>query len=221
VSKPPPRTALNAAYPLLRRSFTRDELFALMPDRPLKVLDIGAGINPVRVRPQDELTTADFAGKTKPDVVVDVAAEWPFPEDAFDLVYMSHVVEHFYPADRDEVIRRVHRALRPGGHLFIRVPHWSGFQGYGWEHHTQYAINSGISLATGENPQLPVFEPIAAGYARTIHFDRERARVSLLERALNARWRLTEGLLCRLVGGIAEVQFLFRKPNPVREGQQS
>lgn len=196
----------------LRRTWTLAEFLELLPANPIHALDIGAGPRPLRLRPQDRVTTVDFAPTFSPEVVADVTAEWPFDDDSFDLVYMSHVVEHFYPRDRDKVVRDAFRSLKPGGLLFIRVPHRSGIQGIGWEHHSQYQLNSFMGLTHGENPELPRFECIANGVATTTRFDGRRGLGRrLVERILNASWNVTERYLW-LVFPIAEVQMLLRKP---------
>lgn len=196
----------------LRRSWTHGELLATFPSSGVRVLDVGAGDMPLRVRTQDELVTVDFDAGADPSVVADVAAEWPFGEREFDLVYMSHVVEHFYPPDRDRVIGFVHRSLRPGGFLFIRVPHWSGMQGFGWEHHSYYGLNGVTSLSHGRNPNLPLFRAASAGVSMTTVFDGPRTPGrAFVERLLNWRWQLTERFLARWIGGIPEVQFLLQR----------
>jgi SAM-dependent methyltransferase len=195
-----------------RRTWTHEEFISMLPPRPIEALDIGAGPNPIRLRERDRLTTVDFAPGS--DVVVDVTAEWPFEPDAYDLVYMSHVVEHFYPRDRDDVIRNVYRSLKPGGLLFIRVPHRSGLQGIGWEHHSLYQLNSHIGLTYGGNPQFPQFEGVTNGVATTIDFYKSRNLLrGVAERTLNTSWNLTERYLW-LLFPIAEVQMLVRKPVP-------
>lgn len=201
-----------------RRSWTHAELLGLFPDSSVRVLDIGCGDSPLAVREIDELVTVDFDPQSSADVVADVSCEWPFGSDEFDLVYMSHVLEHFYPSDRDALVRNVHRSLRPGGLLFIRVPHRSSLQATGWEHHTQYGLNGATSLCHGRNPQLPYFRAISAGVALTIDFSVRRSTGrSLAERMLNRSWRLTESVLSHLVGGIPEVQFMLQRLTPEDE----
>jgi len=57
------------------------------------------------------------------DVVHDIAiTPWPFSDEEFDFVKASHVLEHL---DNDHFIaamRELHRILKPGGVLSIRVP---------------------------------------------------------------------------------------------------
>lgn len=47
-----------------------------------------------------------------------------YPDDTFDIVYCSHVLEHI-PDDR-KAMRELHRVLRPGGWAILQVPIASG-----------------------------------------------------------------------------------------------
>ncbi len=151
-------------------------------------------------------------------MTADLAREWPFDEASFDLIYMSHVLEHFYARDRDAVIRNVHRSLKPGGLLFIRVPHRSGFRSRGWEHQTTYGLSEMISLCHGHNPQLPMFRCVSVGVTMTTDFYTERSTPrAVLERGLSRYWRLTDMVLAHLVGGIDEVQFMLQRMDDATE----
>lgn len=85
----------------------------------------------------------DAPGVVKHDVL---AFPWPFPSDQFALVYCSHVLEHIPPTvvERDGVKRdvmflvfeEIHRVLRPGGLLVVRVP-W-GYSEAGLSHVQHY-----------------------------------------------------------------------------------
>lgn len=204
----------EAQYPLPsgRRSWTLEEFWELLPASGIDILDIGAGPKPFPARSVDRLVTADFADHTDPSLTVDVTNDWPFENESFDLVYMSHVVEHFYPRDRDNVMRKVHGALRPDGLLFIRVPHRSSFHSTGWEHYSAFGLNGVTSLCHGQNPRLPMFQAVSAGVATSIEFDRKRTlRARIVESSLQRSWRLTDTILAPLLGGLPEVQFLLRK----------
>jgi SAM-dependent methyltransferase len=48
--------------------------------------------------------------------------EIPFKSGIFDLVFSLEVVTQTPPAMHDEALREMQRVLKPGGHLFIRVP---------------------------------------------------------------------------------------------------
>jgi SAM-dependent methyltransferase len=48
---------------------------------------------------------------------------YPFESDSVDTVYLRHVIEHFAFDDSGRILSEVHRILRPGGIVHIRVPH--------------------------------------------------------------------------------------------------
>ena len=93
--------------------------------------------------------TIDFSSEFGADYVVDVSKSWPLGEEEFDLIYMSHVVEHFYPRDRDKILNYVHASLKTGGLAFIRVPHFSSLQATGWEHLSMFGMNGAMGLCSG------------------------------------------------------------------------
>jgi len=206
------RASLSLPLAAYRRSWIRSELIDIFPAEGIDILDIGAGPFPFAARDQDKLTTIDFGPEYNADFVADVSKSWPFEENQFDLVYMSHVIEHFYPEDRDRVLCNVNQSLKPGGMLFIRVPHFSGLQAVGWEHYTVYGMNSAMSLSHGYNPNLPMFRTVSLGVALSIDFDTPRSFLRRkVENILNKSIRLTDQYLSHLIGGIDEVQFLLQK----------
>lgn len=57
------------------------------------------------------------------DVVHDLEIlPWPLGDSSFDFVHCSHVLEHL--ENLVAVMEEVHRILRPGGSLFVRVPYY-------------------------------------------------------------------------------------------------
>lgn len=50
----------------------------------------------------------------------------PYPEQSFEGVYHSHVLEHLSPADARSMLTECHRVLRPGGVLRVVVPDLEG-----------------------------------------------------------------------------------------------
>lgn len=64
------------------------------------------------------------------DRIINAFAEkLPFPDQSFDVVYSSNVLEHV--ADPEAVIRESVRVLKPGGYLHMTVPNYGSF----WEGH--------------------------------------------------------------------------------------
>jgi SAM-dependent methyltransferase len=55
--------------------------------------------------------------------VGDLTARLPFAQDWFDQIVLIETLEHIPPHDLPEVIRELHRVLRPGGRIIITVPH--------------------------------------------------------------------------------------------------
>ncbi len=205
----------NYSVPIYKRSWTHTELLGLFPPDPVRVLDIGAGNYPLRVRANDKPVTLDVDASSSPDIVCDISHSWPVARESFDFVYMSHVVEHLYPRERDLLIKNVFDSMRPGALLFIRVPHWSSLQATGWDHYTFYGTNGVTSLTHGKIPNLPRMDLISAGVwmGDLGSFTRGRTLFqSFAENILNKSFRLTDRYLCYIVGGIPEVQFLLRKP---------
>lgn len=112
---------------------TPQERFAFR-DVPGPKLNLGCGYD---VRPRDAGWTNMDAFATSPEVVHwDLTRlPWPFQDGAFELVYASHVLEHVPPLLRDakgiqrdilfDVFDEIHRVLKPGGKLVMRVP-WGG-----------------------------------------------------------------------------------------------
>lgn len=202
-------------HPRFKRCWTAAELVALFPDSGIDILDLGSGTDPFPARPQDRLITVDFDEGSGATYVVDFTKHWNFEEKQFDFIFASHVIEHLYPQDRDQIVCHLHDSLRENGLLFIRVPHWSSIQGTGWEHYTLYGTNGVTSLCHGQNPLLPVFQLVSTGVwmGSTGGFRRHtRSGVqAVVEWVLNKSFRLMDSYLCYLVGGVPEVQFLLRR----------
>lgn len=74
--------------------------------------------------PIEGYTNVDWLSSLKPDVVHDLnVLPYPFEESSLDEVYASHVLEHL---DRPfNVMKEIHRILKPGGKLILKVPHFS------------------------------------------------------------------------------------------------
>src|ERR1700733_13753782 len=67
-------------------------------------------------------TNIDFHGEGTHVKRVNLLAGFPFPDNSFDAVYSSHVLEHFTPQQGSFLIRESCRVLKPGGILRTVVP---------------------------------------------------------------------------------------------------
>jgi len=89
-----------------------------MHDR--KVLNIGCG--KTRIPGSIGVDRVKIEGYV--DVVHDLdVTPYPFPDNYADEIHMYHVLEHLH--DPLKKMEEIHRILKPGGKLYIRVPHFS------------------------------------------------------------------------------------------------
>src|SRR5438552_1725856 len=87
----------------------------------MKYLNLGCGS---RFHPAWE--NVDFVAADSSVRVLDLRERTPYPENAFDVVYHSHVLEHFPRSRALEFLRECHRVLKPGGVLRVAVPDLEG-----------------------------------------------------------------------------------------------
>lgn len=66
----------------------------------------------------------EFAKRNLPDVkfIVAKADKLPLPNSYFDTVFLMDVLEHVPKGSEDEVLRQIHRVIKPGGILVISTP---------------------------------------------------------------------------------------------------
>lgn len=84
-----------------------------------KILDVGCGRNKY-----PGAIGLDANPKTDADVIHDLGAfPYPFPDNEFDWVLGTHVVEHV--PDVMGFISELHRITRPGGRIRLITPHYT------------------------------------------------------------------------------------------------
>lgn len=85
---------------------------------PLK-LHIGGKI------PQPDWKIVDIDPRPEVDYVMNASDLSPFESNSVDMIYASHVLEHFHHRLNDEVLTTLkewYRVLKPGGKLLVSVP---------------------------------------------------------------------------------------------------
>lgn len=89
------------------------------PTPGARKLNLGCG-----ERKKEGYVNVDWRASVSPDVQQDLnALPYPFEADTFDLIEADHVLEHL---ERPfGIMRELHRILKPGAKLVIRVPHFS------------------------------------------------------------------------------------------------
>lgn len=83
----------------------------------LKLLNLGCGS-----RYHTEWINIDFVSQSKDVIAHDLLKGIPFPDNTFDAVYHSHVLEHFPKDKATEFIKECFRVLKPNGIIRIVVP---------------------------------------------------------------------------------------------------
>ena len=95
-----------------------------------RVLDVGCGSGVVLARMKSfgwetcgvevDLNAVNAARARGLDIRHGQLAEINFPENHFDAVHLSHVIEHVY--DPAALLRECHRVLKPGGTFIMLTP---------------------------------------------------------------------------------------------------
>jgi SAM-dependent methyltransferase len=85
----------------------------------MKNLNLGAG----KIKKPGYINI-DWDSAYNPDILHNLNEfPYPFSDNYFDVIEASHVMEHL---DRPfEIMKELHRLLKPGGTLLIKVPHFS------------------------------------------------------------------------------------------------
>jgi predicted SAM-dependent methyltransferase len=80
-------------------------------------LNLGCGS-----RFQPAWTNINFTSSSEGVIAHNLKQGIPFPDESFDVVYHSHVLEHFTRIEADPFIKECYRVLRPHGILRVVVP---------------------------------------------------------------------------------------------------
>jgi SAM-dependent methyltransferase len=85
----------------------------------MKKLNLGCGEDK-----KEGYINVDWQSSVQPDVVCDLnQPPYPFEDSSFDKILAHHVLEHL---DKPfTIMKELHRILKPGGKLIVRVPHFS------------------------------------------------------------------------------------------------
>jgi SAM-dependent methyltransferase len=185
---------------------------------PERWLNLGCGRFP-----KSGYVNVDRSALPGVDVVHDLSVvPYPFEDGAFDRVEADHVIEHL--PEVFQTMREIHRLLRPGGELVMRVPHFS--RGFSHPEHRR-----------GFDATFPYyFDPSFAGGYAGVHFRRRSVRMrwfaqpylkrtvlprplfrvgkavgTVIDAAANASPLVCSRLWCYAVGGFEEIEFVLER----------
>jgi len=127
------------------------ELNAKMTKKKRLYLDCGSGFNP-----QPGCITMDKRPEADPDVVHDLEdLPYPFPDDTFDRITLSHVMEHLNPKLTNDIMNEFWRISKMGGYLLLAMPYAGSF-GY-WQDPT-HCNGWNECTATYFCPEKPLYQ---------------------------------------------------------------
>lgn len=90
-------------------------------------IDIGCGPNK-----KEGFIGIDIMPFDKVDIILNAGKDvLPFDDGTVDHIHTSHFVEHLKADERIHFVNEAYRVLKPGGTLFIAVPHWASYRAYG------------------------------------------------------------------------------------------
>jgi predicted SAM-dependent methyltransferase len=81
-------------------------------------LNLGSGLTPI----PGFVNVDALEDSPGVDVIADISERLPFDDGAADLVYASHLLEHFPTDEVPRLLAEWRRVLRPGGVLLVAVP---------------------------------------------------------------------------------------------------
>ncbi len=110
----------------------------------MKILDVGCGTNK-----KDGAIGIDRAELPGVDVVHDLNSyPWPFADDSFDEIYMMDIIEHL--DNTIKAMEEVHRLLKKGGKLHIRVVYWNHIYAFSDPTHVRFFSEKSFEFFTGK-----------------------------------------------------------------------
>lgn len=139
---------------------------------------------------------------------------YPFKDNSFDIVYMSHVLEHL--KDPVKVLEEMHRIARKK--VWVLVPHYSSHACHNHITHLNYfGAGSMLTFVEGLNPDAHGPAPKWKGELEIkLHYSNHRKYLMwmspLVDPIINLRPISFERYLLPLAwGGVDELEIIFKK----------
>lgn len=112
----------------------------------MKALDLGCG-----GKKFPGAIGVDLYHRPDVDIIADLSRPLPFKGNTFDIVYCSHILEHF--TNIISIMEEIYRICKNSARVHIRVPHYSSV--HAWGNPTHYrCFNSGtLSFFDASHPE--------------------------------------------------------------------
>jgi predicted SAM-dependent methyltransferase len=107
---------IGSVGPVLQKAISRRKAFALSKDLTTLKIEIGSGPK----TGSNGWITLDSCKEC--DITWNLLNGLPFPDSSVDMIYASHVFEHFYFNELVKLLKECWRVMAPGGELSIVVP---------------------------------------------------------------------------------------------------
>ena len=166
------------------------------------------------------------------DVVHDLGdLPYPFENGYANEIHMYHVLEHLDAPV--EILKEIHRILKPGGKLHLRVPHFSSmgaftdithkrpfsyfsFDCFEKDHYQHFYAGCIYKILDKKIKYFGLY-PNAGLYAKHIHPNKCFWLFKPFVHGINALIKISplffERFWCYLVGGATEIALVMKKPN--------
>lgn len=113
-------------------------------------LNIGCGFENMY-----EFKTLDINEDSAPDYVHDLNVfPYPFKDNSVCFIRMRHVLEHL--KEPFKVIKELHRILKPGSNVIIKVPHWK-YDDFGNPLHVSFFSTKWFKRFDPQRPEFCAF----------------------------------------------------------------
>lgn len=190
------------------------------------ILNLGCG----KVRIPDSIGVDRVKIEGYVDVIHDLdLLPYPFESNSYNEVHMYHVLEHL--KDPLKKIEEIHRILKPGGILYLRVPHFSSMAAFTDLTHVRpfgffsfdcleknnyqhFYTKVEFKIISREIKYLGLY-PNSGIYEKYVHKNKcpiiLRPFVKLLNYAINFSPIFFEKVWCYWVGGATEVVISLKK----------
>ncbi len=117
----------------------------------MRILEVGCG-----KKKKAGAIGVDMVKTDATDVVCNIdGAFLPFKDNIFDQVRAVDVLEHV--SDVRTIMEEIHRITKPGGEVYIRVPHFSSTHAYGDFTHKHFFNTESFNYFTGDFPDLDFY----------------------------------------------------------------
>ncbi len=117
----------------------------LLPTLHGKVLDVGCGQKPYRnwFTNVSEYIGIDVDEQSKADILINPETSWPFPDEYFDVILSTQVLEHV--KDIKITVNEIHRVLKPDGIAIFSFPFLYNEHGAPWDFR-RFTVYGAINL---------------------------------------------------------------------------